>query len=690
MINLLIVFSLTLFIATGYGCLLNKFLEFKNNDFVMPVGFAVLICFLQLLYYPAQLFNLSSDYIHVVSIIVYIIGLYLSIRNIREIIKEYLNIRTIIIFVSFAMFLFIFYNCYIDIDNSDSNMYLNYMAQNINIDHINTFNLWTGELSGEWDTIYSFQGYYHFGSFLSWLVNLDYYQFDGIRSVENITVFTWTLGMIYSFVSSMLIYNFVNYFETKKFYKYIILIFGFFYLNFFYWRVAFSYYGNTFRTIYTCALIFYLLRYFKEEQPLFKYICIIIGFAGIAFSSSFLFIGFAVMYALMVYMFKKKETGSISEMADFVIPIIIYALALFSKDNFKLFIVCGALVILYFLFRRNNSVVKITNNIERTFHKYPYAIFVIGMFVLLSIGGAIYYFLINPGYEYNYVHYFEKHSDYDMIKDFFFVGNLGFRNNLVNLMRWVGVGCCLFVKNEDETIKWIKHILIVLFVVFLNPLVTIMIAKTMASNVYYRTFDVVFNPFTEMFFMVLIVNTLDKYKVPSIITKVGITGFVAYMTFTAHYNSFQNEYGGEYGYYVNRNVLPKYKVPYYEYDAIVNFRDIVQRDDYIKVVSHAQTLRTYMPNAYMLFTAYQNYYPWSRINDEFYWQGRKHYGWEKYPEIDYSSSCEYIRRFDVDYALVEWHDNWDFDTEVSKCGNKIYENDVYRIYDFKNGESYER
>lgn len=670
---------MTLFVATSYGVSLNKRIRYKLNDFVTPIGFALLMMLLQLGYYPAMLFNLPSTYEHVISIIIYIVGIILGIKNIRLIIDEYFNKRIIIIGLSFFVFLLVFYQCYIDISFSDSQMYLNYMSQNINTDHINLFNLWTGEIGQEWDTIYLFQGYYHFGSFICWLININQYLFNAGSFVENITIQTWGLGSIYSIISSMLIYNFVNYFKKNNWMKWIVLLFGLFYLNFFYWRVAFSYYGNTFRTIYTCALLFYLYRYFKEERYDFKYICIIISFAGLAFSSSYLFISFAIMYALMVYMFKNNNRNSIREMADFVLPILVYALACFSKDNHLLFIIGIILAPLYYLFRNKGFMLKMTDRLEYFLHKYGHYIFVYGISIAFMLGGAIYYFFINPGYEYNYMHYFQNHQNYDMIKDYFFIYT-GRSQNLVNIMRWLGVILLFVIKDDDKGHKFFKYMFIVLFILFLNPLNVVAISKLFASNVYYRTFDVIFNPLTEIYFMMLI---MSKWKSKYVYVIMSV--FSIYMIFYAHVVSHTNENSGEYGYYLNRGVMPKYKMTYDNYDAIKAFQKEIEDVDLgrqIRVVSHAEGLRIFEPEVHQIFTARELYYPGDRINMEFFEQARNHYPWETYYETDFSSACAYIDRYDVDYVIVEWLQNWDFDIEVSKCGRLFYENETYHLYSF--------
>lgn len=679
MIKIALVILLTLVVSSGYGIALNSKIHFKIKDFVTPLGFAFLMMLLQLSYYPAMLFNWPSAYEHVTSILIFIGGLVLAIKNYRLLIDEYCHLKTLILLLAFGVFLVVFYQCYIDIAFSDSQMYLNYISQNIETDHINLFNLWTGKIGEEWDTIYLFQGYYHFGSFICWLSNINHYLFNAGSFVENITIQTWGLGSIYSIISSMLLYNFVDYYKKNNWMKYILLAFGLLYLNFFYWRVAFAYYGNTFRTIYTCALLFYLYRYFKESRYDFKYLCIIISFAGIAFSSSYLFISFAIMYALMVYMFKTKKRNSIREMADFVLPLLIYALACFYKDNVPLFIIGIILAPLYYLLRNKSFMLKVTDALEAFLHRYSYPIFVYGMTALLAIGGAIYYFFINPGYEYNYAHYFGNHQNYDMIKDYFFIYT-GKSQNLVNIMRWLGVILLFSDKSKDAGTKFLKALFLIMFVVFLNPLNVIAISKLIASNVYYRTFDVVFNPLTELYFMYLILNKWSHK-----ITYVILSIFTIYMLIYCHGISHVNNYSGEYGFYLNRGVMPKYKMSFDNYDAIKAFqREIANLDveDQLKVISHAEGLRIFEPQVYQIFTAREYYYAGDRINMEFYEQARNHYPWDSYYETDFSSACTYIERFDVDYAIVEWFQNWDFDIEVSKCGELFYSNDTFHLYRF--------
>ncbi len=183
-----------------------------------------------------------------------------------------------------------------------------------------------------------------------------------------------------------------------------------------------------------------------------------------------------------------------------------------------------------------------------------------------------------------------------------------------------------------------------------------------------------------MYFIMLI---LSKWKKKYVYVIMSI--FCIYMIFYAHVVSHINENSGEYGYYLNRGVMPKYKMTYDNYDAIKSFQKEIEDIDLgrqIRVISHAEGLRIFEPEVHQIFTARELYYPGDRINMEFFEQARNHYPWETYYETDFSSACTYIDRYDVDYVIVEWLQNWDFDIEVSKCGRLFYKNETYHLYSF--------
>ena len=88
---------LTVLVSTSYGVILNKKIKYRLNDFVTPIGFALLMMLLQICYYPAMLFNWSSNYEHIMTLIVFFVGIIYTIKNYKDILDENLHNRTIII-----------------------------------------------------------------------------------------------------------------------------------------------------------------------------------------------------------------------------------------------------------------------------------------------------------------------------------------------------------------------------------------------------------------------------------------------------------------------------------------------------------------------------------------------------------------------------------------------------------------
>ena len=100
---LLFVFALIL-ISEGIGYWGLKVLKIRQKGYAAPIGFAMILGSLQLLYYPAQLFNLPFTWIVVVSSLLLIFALAVTIKNIKAVIKDLLKPSTLIVLVSFIIF----------------------------------------------------------------------------------------------------------------------------------------------------------------------------------------------------------------------------------------------------------------------------------------------------------------------------------------------------------------------------------------------------------------------------------------------------------------------------------------------------------------------------------------------------------------------------------------------------------
>lgn len=681
MFKILLVLSITLWISTALGLIIQSRFKLKSSRYTAPLGFAALISGLQLIYYPAQLFNLSSMYIHSVSFSVYVVLGLLSLRWIKQIVTQYFNFKTLWLFAYIIVFLFLLYSVSIAIPRSDSQMYLNYIAQNVNIDHLNLFNLWTGLYGQEFVTVYLFQGYYHFSSFIVYFVNI-FYSLLGIGGyIENIVISVWGLGILYAIISGLTIINMVESFEyNHKWTSRILLFFTLFFTNMYYWKINFAFYGNTWRSLWMASLMYYLVLWIKERNNNYRWVAAFVFGASIASSSSSLFIGFAILFGLAYYLIFDKRKHIFRDLSYIALPMVLFVLAIKAKDAPNQLIVLLPITLGYYLVHRQVWFERLILKLEDFLIKYSKWIFIV-IVPIIAIIYSIIDMQLDPSYPWNFFHYFDNHAAYDMMKDYLFIHS-SLVDNILNVIRWGSILVLIKYYKQLKEQNYLRAHFIILAVLFLNPLTTSFISKNFASNVYYRSFEALFNVFTEVFLLGVLLNFLSQnkflYRLVSIVLIVSVI-------FT-HFDSYllKNK-AGQYGYYVveGESILPLYKIKNSEYDAIKNFQTILEdfetTNSQVTVVSHVDGLRTFLPNVYQVFTARQYWSSWDRIDQDFYQVAHLLYGWDERPNVDYSLSCTYLLKYKIDFVINEVWENDEFDAAINSCTEIRYENYEYKV-----------
>lgn len=681
MLRIVLFVLVFMIICTAIGIETTKFINVKENKFSTVTGFVVFFCALQILYYPAQIFNLSFVYIIVVSILLLLIGLYFVVDNFSEVKKELFKKQTLIVILSVIIFSLVSSQTFIDIEFSDAATYLNYIVQNINATKLNMFNPVTGLKGHEWDIYYLYQGWYHFGSFLCWLINANVYILNIGSYVANITVSIWGLGLIYSFISSFFIVNLLEYFEFKdKWFKYVLGFYLLFYANFYYWKIAFSFYGNTFRALLGAVLIFWIYRWFKEKNEEIKYLFPIIITAGLSFTSSYLFVSFVIMFSLAVYLFMIEKEKIIFDMFTFVLPIAAYGVIMFGKV-YPVILVGGLLFLgVIYIGRLFKPIRRSMYFLDDFFIKHIKVITFIIFPIFLGIV-SLYLNFMTEGFVANYAHFFEDHQKYDMIKDYYFIYS-NILDNIFNIIRWVGlVLIVLNSKNIED--KFIRILLLITLLIFLNPLFTSTIAFSITGIVYYRLIEVVFNPFTEIMMFMAVYKFLDWNKLGKIILNITIVVVVI----LGNMFSFMEYKDGLYSFYITggKQTTPYEKISQNEIQAIAELSKLVKEDNYDKwqivVISQTSALRTYMPNIYQIFTSRDNYYVETRLNETFYHIARRHYPWINDGIVpQYELTCTFLQEnYGIDYVLLEYWENSEFDKSSDPCTVTYFTGSHYKV-----------
>lgn len=675
MIKLVLVIILLLYTIQSTGLYICEKLYLKDS-FQIPIGFVFYLFILQLSYYPVQFYQLSSKWIMLFSSVISLFFLLYGIKNLKKVIQSFLKLEYLWIFVSTIVFCYVFNYLSIAMDFSDSSVYLNYISQNIDIDHLNCFDFWTGKLQQPNEVFYIYQGYYHFGSFLCWLTNIPTNILHVTGYVSNLVICVWGLGILYSVVSSVFAVEVIHHFKiTNKLLKNTLILFLLFYFNYYYWRVGYAFYGNTFRTLFVGMMVYYLFRKFSEHEEVSIWVFSAIIGAGLASSSSFLFIIFDIVYLMMAYYFVFLKEKSFKTLSIIVFPMVLYTIGFIGYYSMIVAHVVLIVVVIYY-YGMNRFLDKYIQYADTFLIKTGKILFLV--IVPCILVAFSWHLCRNPYYLSNYTHYFENHAEYDMVIDPFGRFDNNFER-IFMLIQWVGLIsiCWKCLKNKKY---FIPFLLLGSLVIFLNPLTTPAIAKLYADFVYYRAFDILFNQFTLVLYVLAIAQCFKKCKVVNVVLCLSMM----LLTFGMHTPLLIGEDGYSSYYYLKKlsaseNSLFKIEnADYYVMTSLME-SDLMDSDEQLTVISHAQGLKTFFPQVYQIFSRRQLFDVSSRVNEEFYQLARNHYDWEENQELDYSKACSYIQEYDVDLAIIQYKNNFEFDIATNACMITVINTDSYHI-----------
>ena len=234
-------------------------------------------------------------------------------------------------------------------------------------------------------------------------------------------------------------------------------------------------------------------------------------------------------------------------------------------------------------------------------------------------------------------------------------------------------------KKED---LFMKDFMIMMLIFFLNPLCTSMLLNTVAGIVFYRNFMTLFNPFTEIVLFVYFYKLCEWNVIGQWILEIALCA----TTVISNYASFhENELGQYYVYIKNgKDLDPIYKVDLDEREALLTLRSAIREKGIEQpiIVSQSASTLTYIPEGYQLFGPRNHYY--ESIDNDFYNLAKRHYDWDEKEDLDYSKTCSYVKKYDVDYILVQYWENSEFDVATDGCAVTIYTGSKYKVKEVQN------
>ena len=462
---------LVLILCEGVGTAAQKLMKIQPFGFSAPIGFAVLLTILELGYFPAQLAELPFMWNAVVTGLVLFLALGLTIWQFKEVFRKLFRWRTLVVIAYTAFFVLTLVKRMGGTDIA---------------------------IIQDTESI-RFQGYYSFTAVFNYLIT----KLNPVLNA-NALYLTYFEEALYYALTAMLVVNIVFSFHLRnKWLALCIAVFLLFSGNF---TTTFASSGELFRIFFVTLTVFTMYSYLKEGNEQIKYLILFTISAGMVCSKPFIFLAVEMLYVFVVYLFSIRKIRSLFDTLTFVIPLVFYAfLYLCPKRPF----LAWAILIFYgwyLTYRYRKKPRRFIARSEEFCFDHAIKIFFIIVPVVLTVLSLILRLVLPEG-TVSYLDYFKAYPVTDTVADQLFLHSdlLGI---LVTALRWAGVVAVIALSKTKED-RFIRTLMILMLVVFLNPLTVIALSQGMTGSLYYRGFEILFNPMTLMLILAYIYKFLE-------------------------------------------------------------------------------------------------------------------------------------------------------------------------------------
>ena len=675
----------SLFIVTFYnlGFWLNHRFDFKLDPWLFfPFGLIVWFGLIQFLIYPFVWLKVPTIIFFVV------LGLLVLLINILGFVsKDKPRFSKVDLFYYFGMVLFVVAMVYFAAQRTlgqnsfDTNFYLSMVVQGAHSSTLSFVEYGTGFIKDVVNTQYDYQSFYAFGSFILGtfepvvrLLNPDYFTISTHIYIWTTSIlfyvleYTLMLGMIKQL---KLLRNPVTPFLTLLFLGYHSLV---------YYNNIFAFFGNTYRTWILSFLMLEIYRSLttNSHKPL---VLLLASSALIAVSSTGFFLGIIVLTPyVMILFYRKIDLKTLIRIVGLaILPTLLFSLFYLGTLQVSLFIlisiaIIGIYTLLAFLYYYDFKFKDSIYSLIRIVILFGLPIFILGYSILSVIQGR------NLPQA-----FFFDHRSYDMV--WYYFNTETTVHIFINAIYYVSLFGYVFFSKSNY--RWYVLALVVLFI---NPISAQFVSRFIASVVYYRSFEVIFNPFTVLIFATTLF-TFIKWKrarlVLSILLFVGFLTKVVEHSQLYYHNSFLPS--------ENYSSLYRVESPQIEALSVLKTKIAIENYKQARVVSQIEMVRGFVPN---IVTPISNETIRSinryAINKErskllTIFMNRDFIGQEIFDvEPEYENTCKYLMDERIDFVVVDKNQFYYDENgviipiyfKVRDCATPIYESDRYFIYQF--------
>ena len=517
--------SFIILISFSFATILRKHTSF-NFLFYLPLG---LLCFFGISYllaFPFVFLKLPADLYQLILFILFIIAFIYALSIVLKE-KQFFAEKKFKFALLGGAVLFTLFTLYVASNQTlgeqafDSVFYMTYVGNNVTTNYLGWRNYDSNVFSATFDLKYDFSSYYYFNSFI---IKMTKTIFPDMNEITYGSQFVWQGSFMLMILNVLTFFNVSKRFIQEKKYSVLFVLFSILCLFFGsrYYNTALAFIGNNFRVI-AIANIFLLLHQMNSTDDFSNrnlFVTSLMFAALLSITSSGFFIASFMLYGTFFALLRKYQLESFKIIAFVGYPVFLYLFAFLFQ--YWTVILTPLTVGSFFLISTIRS-----DKINRNFEKYMNLIM---KYVIPTIIIAI-VLLLNNQFQYKMNYFFIMGSTQDMVWDYLSFETL--QSSLLNICLLFLLALILFKKNKDS---FVKDFLAIILVTFLNPLVIPFTIKFLTEYVFYRAFDIIFNPFTIAFGIKILHDSFPNVKQAFVLLALPFI-WVSYSGFTTYYHS---------------------------------------------------------------------------------------------------------------------------------------------------------
>ncbi len=596
----------------------------EASTFSFLIGFIFVMAVLYVVSWPITAFNGNFYHLAIFYGILFLLSLFGIIKNIKKISYKFDKKLWFLFFVLVFVEIYMSYQRTLGTPHGfDALYYLNTISFNIGNTELNSLHPHFGTYPNtdvQWIT-YVFQSYYYFVEVFIWAV-MNVLKIVNIRfEVEPAYVWIFQiLGSMFFIGTSLTCVEEIK--SKNKVLNISFVLLTVLFLGNLYYNNVYAFIGNNYRMSVHALATIYLFRYFKDKDKYNLFMCFMLmeGMCGLSSTGTFalIFLLFGLFYVLC-----NEEKSLLKYYA--VICYVPTLNILVTKLGQKWYIPFVLLAVFGIIWILNDVIIKLFGN-----KKVKIGSLLLIFAVLFILSYRI------TGNVFNFYAFFNNYSEIaDMSFDYFMFSDI--RHWLFNILI-LGVLFYFLIKNREDKFSIVCWILIL---ILYNPLTCTYLNKV--NWVYYRTYDIIINNFTIMYFISYVFNDIkNKYVKNTYIVYVLVVSIALSCIQIPIYYHDTFIPDDDYNYV--------YKIENSELELIDNIRNMIDDLNIEKPRIINQTF--YMP---------------SYIKGEYLYGKEKRYNMNAYNEISYEL---YLIFFFYDYA---------FDNFYPSDANPDYENLKYYL-----------